>query len=280
MVTKTFFRRVESIKEALNKELISIEESGYSALELSEYALVKIDKDLRTIKQMVSGFIFENTADEIYFFKQVKPYFISRYIYYSMLLNMEVSKPRTGGKAMKKYYDQELEKLREYKRLYQDFFDYYSRGATYLDYKYFVRNSYDLKMRLPLNLYNYDASFSTSHDQYISCFMAHERLTHYIISLQENEPFSKGDLSKSKLSWSHSKVSLIELIYALHHAKCFNHGNIDFSELVRYTERILSVDLKNVHKTIGEIKSRKNERTKFLRFLDQNLNQILLDLDQ
>ncbi|AZA85472.1 hypothetical protein EG349_01035 [Chryseobacterium shandongense] len=73
------------------------------------------------------------------------------------------------------------------------------------------------------------------------------------------------------LTWTASKSSLVELLYALHLSKSFNGGNIEFGEIVKAVESVLKIDLGNFYKTVSEIKSRKITKTKFLQLLSDNL---------
>jgi len=279
METKTFFSKVDKIKENLIFDINLIHDSEKEIVNLSEKALLKIDKALREVKSLVSDFVFENMAEEVYFFKNIKPYFISQYIYYSTILNIEAPKPKSNTKTLKRYYEKELLKLKNYTLEHQHFYDYYSRNATYLDYKYFVRRSYDLKMALPQNLYNYDDDFATSHDQYISCFLANENIGIYLSEAIHKLNSTPGDLKRNNLQWSISKVALTELLYALYRARCFNGGNVELSQIMRWAEHNFNTDLGNYHKTIAEIRGRKTGRTKFMRFLSENLDQYFYDLD-
>lgn len=280
METKTFFRKVTLLKENLTRVIDHICSTEKDRILCFESVLMHIDQSVRTLKSIVIGFIFENTADEIYFFKYLKPYFVAEYIYFSTLLHVEIFKPKADVKALKKYYEKELLKIKQYQLKYQHFYDYYYRGATYLDHKYFVRNAYDLKMRLPENLYNYDDNFTTSHDQYVSCFLAYENLRTYLSkSIKEDDSATVNDTS-IKLSYSLSKVALVELLYALYKSKSFNNGNLELSQLIRWAEYNFSLELGNYHKTIGEIRARKNSRTKFLSFLSDHLDQYFYDKDE
>ncbi len=56
---------------------------------------------------------------------------------------------------------------------------------------------------------------------------------------------------------------------------CINGGNIELSEIVKSVEKSLKIDLGNFYKTISEIKNRKNEKTKFLYLLTENLDRNL-----
>ncbi len=136
--------------------------------------------------------------------------------------------------------------------------------------------SYDLKITLSSGLYNLNEDFTTSHDHKIAIIQDNELLENFMIrSIRNIGHDTKGDENGYKLAWTSSKVSLIELMYALHRPRCFNGGNIDFSELIRFTERSLEIDLGNVYKTVDEIKSRKYIKTKFLQLLTENLDKLV-----
>jgi len=279
MITKTFFRKVSELREDLEKQIVIVTQQYDNIITSSEVILIKIDKSIRELKKLVKDFTFESIADEVHFFKEHKPYFISRYIYYSKILEIDTSKPIAGDKALKKFYEAELLKLKGYYTKEMDFYNYYRRQATYLDHKYFIRKSYDLKMKLSSGLYNLDEDFTTSHDHKIAIIVANELLEDYIIkslrSIGMDRDSNRDQIPR--LIWSSSKVSLIELMYALHQTKCFNGGNIDFSEVIRFAEKCFDIDLGNFYKTIGEIKNRKYARTKFLQLLTENLDKALLE---
>lgn len=165
-----------------------------------------------------------------------------------------VEKLKMKMKAQLSYYQQEVEKLTLYHDDHIEFYSYYRRGATYLylDQKYFLRRMYDLKMSLPSALYNYNESFTTSHDHHIAQIMTYqeiEKLRQYGDS-NYMAPFS--------IVWSESQVSLVELIYGLYQLNCFNGGSIELSEVIKFTEKSFDISLGNYHKTIFEIRTRKN----------------------
>ena len=280
-MTKTFFRKTESIRHELEIELEALAEQENDPIKMSERALLKVDSGIRKVKLLLKEVNFESIADEVHFFKVHKPFFISRFIYFSRLLDIESSKPASGEKNLRKYYENELRKLNDWHAEEQEFFNYYRRNATYLDHKYFTRGSYDLKMRLSSNLYNYDEGFTTTHDHKIAVFIAGELLEKYLtksIKVHTNA-FEKIENVYPQMNWTAPKVSLVELIYALHLSQCFNGGNIDFSELVRYTEKSLNISLGNVYKTLGEIKNRKYKKKRFLELLSDNLDYKMEDED-
>lgn len=281
MITKTVFRKIHHLLNQLDSELLQISEEQESVIFTAEFSLMKLDEAIRNVKTLISDHRFECVADEVRFFKTLKPMFISKFIYFSKILTIETAKPTAGLKEIKKHYSAELLKLKQYHVENKDFHAYYLRNATYLDHKYFVRKSYDLKMELSPELYNFDENFTTSHDNKVSFIMANQSLEAYLLNAVNNIGMvSSENNSKFPLVWSASKVSLIELLYALHHTRSFNGGNIEFTEVIKATEKLFEIDLGNSYKTIAEIRNRKNGRTKFLQLLTDNLNQLFLDSDK
>lgn len=280
MTDKTIFRETEELYEHLNQALQKIHNEEGDLLRISERSLMAVDQSVRALKSLVKKYGFGCLADEIHFFKDLKPLFISKFIYHSQKLKIISESPVVGEQALKEYYNNERHKLLVYFTENAEFYSYYRRGAVYLDYKYFVRNAYDLKMKLPSALYNYDEAFTTSHDHHIAYFLANHDLEKFLKDeIEDLENPTKYKTNKSLLSWSSSKVALVELIYALHLMRCCNGGNIELSEIIRGFEKMFQMDLGNFHKILNEISLRKTGRTKFLRLLEENLEQHFTDMD-
>ncbi|WP_313270579.1 RteC domain-containing protein [Epilithonimonas vandammei] len=278
MVTKTIFRKIAKLHEELELKINEVYDEN-DIIKVAERSLLLIDESIRKLKTLVSFHKFENLGEEVHFFKNLKPKFISKFIYYSTVLDLESHKPNAGKNALNEYYEAELEKLKNFYKEQSDFYSYYRREATYLDHKIFVRDSYDLKMKLSLGFYNFDTSFTTSHDQLIAKFMANEKIEQYLIKQIDRLSENNGDETSSRLVWTASKVGLIELVYALYNMRCFNGGNVELSEVVRFVEKSLGIDLGNFHKTIFEIRNRKKGPTKFLNLVIDNLNQYFQNME-
>lgn len=282
MTAKILFRKCEQRYAGLLQTLEKTEtESAENRIALYEQALMEIDVAIREVKRWVNEADFRSVAEEVHFFKEVKPLFISQFIYYSKILAVEVAKPNAGQQILKEYYEYELQSLKGFVDEYSGFYDYYRRKATYLDEKYFVRHRFDFKMSIGSQLYNYDTDFTTSHDHLIARIMANDRLERYLLQCiyhLEGYFFEKFS-ERSPLTWSASKSALVELIYALHGMQCFNGGNIEVSEIARIVEKSFNVELGNVYKTVHEIRNRKTGRTKFLQALNESLNRHFEDRD-
>lgn len=99
-------------------------------------------------------------------------------------------------------------------------------------------------------------------------------LENKLIMLNNNENSEKSQRKPNiKLTWTASKVALIELMYALHTEGAFNNGAVDLKEIAEYFEYVFEIDLGQYRRTFLEIRARKNDRTKFLATLNDSLQK-------
>ena len=72
----------ERFYDALENQLIEISVNGESLTEQYKASIILCKKAMAKLKNYISSYSFENTEDEIYFFKIIKPQFYSKYIYF------------------------------------------------------------------------------------------------------------------------------------------------------------------------------------------------------
>ncbi len=215
------------------------------------------------------------TNEEINFFKNIKPLFVSRLIYHIKVYNIETNRPNGSIKIKRKYLQVELNKLKNYFDENLDFYRYYRTGSNYLDHKYFVRGKQDIRLSLDAHVYELDPEFCTSHDFKISTILANDllqvHLENELMSLDFNSTNKGTELvPKNMMRWTSSKVSLIELMYALHQSGSFNNGQTDIKSIATYFEKIFNIELGNYYRTYLELRIRNNP-TKFLDILQDSL---------
>ena len=66
---------------------------------------------LQAINQLRKALVndpLSSQIDEIYFFKEIKPKFVSKLIYHLSVFNIETNKPNGGIKVKRKYYQIQL----------------------------------------------------------------------------------------------------------------------------------------------------------------------------
>lgn len=257
---KLVLRKVETELHQLQIDIDDI-------LLLTENCIECCLKSLDELRKKVNKYGFSGSADEITFFKEIKPKLVSRLIYHNSIYKIETNRPNGSLKIKRKYIQIELHKLKNYFYENLDFYRYYRTGSTYLDHKYFLRKKHDIRLNLDAYVYETDPDFSTTHDFKISTILANDLLQVYLeneLNKLDFQPAKKDFiLPKNRLHWTGNKVSLIELMYALYQSSVFNHGQTDIKTIAAYFESVFDVDLGNYYRTYLELKIRQ-DRTKFL----------------
>ena len=275
---KVYFEYLEN----LEKELNSIASKNKEIFEVSELSIDSTIRSLELVRERVKKESFKTEEEEIYFFKEIKPKFISKLIYHSKVFYTERNKPFGRIIAERDYYMKELEKLEASIEKHESFFKYMRANSTFLDNRYFLRGKFDIHLKLDSYYFETDPAFSTSHDfkaaKFISTNLLQEYIENKLNKLEEEILLSKNE--DPTLKWSESKASMVELIYALHAKGVFNNSNASLKEVADFFQQAFDVDLGNYHRSYLEIRQRKIERTKFLDSLILSLNNRMDESDE
>lgn len=247
-----------------------------STKEFILWAETKIEE----LHQWLKSHDFENSQDEIEFFKEIKPGIISKLIFQKEVLRIETN--LTGGKIqIRKFYETELRKICGYSQNNNKFYQYYRSGSEELDELYFTRASKKNRLETECIQINFDPKLSTFFDYKLAKIIAFDDLVKYLeiqISALKSKSRYEENHYKSKLHWTGAKVDLVELIYALHCQKVINHGNIEIKEIASELSRMLNIDINdNLYRTFTDIKNRKNPNSKFIQSLADNFRKILIE---
>ncbi|MBL7886834.1 MAG: RteC domain-containing protein [Flavobacterium sp.] len=269
----------------LNEQLNFIDLEIDNPIKKCEKAIEVILTSIANLKKTVSKNNFKSDTEEIQFFKELKPQFTSKLIYFNMVYKIEMKRPNGGNRILKKYYHNELLKLKLFFDNELEFYQYYRSGSTYLDYKYFQRGKFDIKLALDNYYFETDTTFSTSHDFKVAQILANDLLQLYLenqLIMIENKDTTEKTQRKPnvKMTWTSPKVSLTELIYALHTEGVFNNGAADLKEIAEYFEHIFEIDLGQYRRAFLEIRARKNDKTKFITTLNEALLKRMENSDE
>jgi len=269
MQSTELLAKAESLWLELTSELEEPDPFSKAAdhLELFQFNLMKTDGAIRELKTVVETHSFQSKASEILFFKEIKPKFISEFIYYSKIIELESTMPKAGLENVRTVIEKELEALKQFALDNRDFIAYLRKEASYLDAQFFLRCSYDLYITQSLLLHSHDERFSTSHDGLVALVYANDKLELYLMNrlLNLDQSYRQAlTKEKSPLQWTGSKAALVELLYGLQQTKSLNYATIEFAKVVRAFETCFNIDLGNYHKTLAEIRERKTARVKFL----------------
>lgn len=267
----------QSLNTELDGQLQSIRLESEDPIKAAELSIKILLTAIGKLKKFTVRYSFKDEAEEIEFFKHIKPQFISKLIYHNRVFNIEIKKPHGGEKIVKKYFNSELNKLRRHFDDNLDLYRYFRTNSIYLDHKYFVRNKYDIKLGLDTFHFEVDNHFATSHDFKIAKLIANDLIQVYIedelakLSFMESKNKYQGP--QTKLNWTATKTSLIELIYALHAQGVFDNGKTEIKDIAAYLEYTFDIDLGDYYRTYLELRMRKTGRTKFIDTLKEALSK-------
>jgi hypothetical protein len=216
------------------------------------------------LKTFILEYTFTDQAEEIKFFKELKPKFLRELIYYSELFELEANRPVGDADVQAGYYKHVMERVRLFFERNSQLYNYYRSGKTNFDEQFFKRGA----NTQPLDM---DPRFCTMHSSKLAKIQAFEQLNSYLLTalnaLRHNGPDVIINQAgyKPKSSWSDTRVALIELAYAIYAKGSVSHGNAEIKDIVSALEQAFNIDLGNFYVVFQQnIRLRKKNRTVYL----------------
>jgi len=244
--------------------------------ELNQICLSYVSEFLNQLEQDFKITTDLEDAEEIYFFKHIKPVALAYHLFYRYIIQLEHEKPVNTLKTQRQYFKELLDAQYQFKLRHKAFAYYLKTKQTHLDPVYFLRRKSlafdpdDLSAHLNRN-------YNTARDYLTAKLHSTDLISDYLCARLDKVFHTSTSYSDSPhLDWSGSRTDLIELIYALYHSKVIHKGKADIIEIARALGSFFKIDTGDVYKTFAEIKSRKKSRTKFLDELATNL-QLAMD---
>jgi len=259
------FNYIMKLRKETDELIEKIESSESNILKKSLEASHVLAEAFNQLKTFISSYKFKNEEEEISFFKEIKPKFCYRLIYYRKLYNIEMNRP-AGVDKQKEYLSEELNDINSYNIKRLDFIRYYRSGATHLDSLYFLRGKTDTEQYLETFYYELDPKFTTNYDFKVAKILSNDMLLAYL--MQEIERLNSNGISipsgfpSIKLTWLGSKTELMEQLYSWDSDNTF--GDVPLTQLSDYIQNVFNVQLdKNLSRAFSEMKTR-NVPTPFL----------------
>ncbi len=234
----TFKCIIEQVKNNLQK----LQSDGDDEILKAEKAIGICSVALLELREYVYHSDFKNQEEEIRFFKEIKPYVLSEYLYYSKLWEILTRQPVASIRRRKKYLRQMIAEIQNFFNENTEFYLYYRSGATHLDEKYFVRT--EISCTLNCSRFIYDPFFSTSHDYTLAAIKANEKIARYCNEeLNKLKRWGRYRLVRSDMTWDHTKRDLMLIVYGIYYTDAVNKGNASIKDLVKGFESLFNVDL-------------------------------------
>jgi hypothetical protein len=253
------------------REDLSANASIKTPLERFNGAVKITDKALLELKHYL-GTHEITEQEEISIFKEVKPQIDAFRIEEGLRFSILNYKPLGTAKVQVKYLDEELVSLHSVFRRNAFYYQYYKNGFDELDNLFFLRGSGTLALPIP-EIPDVQSDFSTPVSCLYSKFMGFERVQIFILGeINKLKPFN-GKVSATisndadALKWTGDVINIIEVAYGIWLTGQLNNGNATLSQIVRWLEGHLDVNLGNVQKRFTEMERRKRVST--TKYLDQ-----------
>lgn len=222
------------------------------------------------LREFIHQYTFQSVNEEILFFKDVKPFILSKLIYFNDIYTIELRKPNGSKEVLKEYYKKKQTAITEFCNANLDFYQYYRSKATHLDRYYFLRGHENYQLCHNCGMFDKDPMFSTCCDHRVAKMLAYDMLEIYLQQrLQELErkeviENSRASLPDNPFQWTGTKIAAIELGYAIHAAGVLNNGNADIKEVMTYIEASFKIDLGDYYRAYLSMRNKKKDRTSFL----------------
>lgn len=224
------------------------------------------------LKKFILSYDFQDAAEEIHFFKNVKPRLCAHLIYYRTIYNIEMNRPLGSIEAQRKYLYKELKDIQYFTNKRLDFYRYWRSGSTNLDDIYFRRGKTDMELYLESFYYELDPKFSTNYDFKVARILANDMLHIFIRSeldaLEESRYKNNDNRIQLSININAKKTDIIELLYSLDTINFFEGKSLN--RITALVENTFNINLGNISRTFAEMKSR-NIPTPFLDKMRESL---------
>jgi hypothetical protein len=171
---------ITKLNKDLSSQLQSIDMDEPDLIRKAQKSIFCIKSALIQLRAFTIQYTFCNDAEEIMFFKKIKPELSSKLIYYAKILDIESRRPVGSHEIQDRYLQGELNKLTLFFDNHLEFYQYYRMDSTYLDDKYYIRGKEDLNLYQDTLMNYVDPDFSTSHDYMVSKIIANDQLKVYL----------------------------------------------------------------------------------------------------
>lgn len=258
---------IAKLRKETDDAIEAIESSDSNILKKSLEASHILGDAFDSLKKFILSYEFQSEEEEITFFKEIKPKFCYRLIYYRKLYNIEINRPVAGCSTQKEYLYEELEAINKYTNKRLDFVRYYRSGSTHLDSLYFLRGRVDTEQYLETFYYELDPNFSTNCDFKVAKIMANDMLSAYLMGeielLTDNGvKIVTNGFPVTKITWMGSKAELQEQVFSWDSAGSF--GKVPLTQLSDYIQNVFNIQLdRNLSRSLDDLKIR-NIPTPFL----------------
>jgi hypothetical protein len=166
--------------DALRASLRMLYKKVPAGAEQSKQALLLLEEVHRHIKNRIRGANFSSPADEIRYFRHLKPKLTSKMIYHLKVYHLELRASGASEEMIRYYLNRELEKMKAFYANNSEFIRYIQSEDTVLDKVYFMRDNLDFRHSSESLYTELDPEQTTFYDIKVAKLYAYEDLSAYM----------------------------------------------------------------------------------------------------
>ncbi len=251
---------MQALRSRMQEELNKLDPKAVSVHYFSDCVKI-IRAAIMEIKQFIRGYRFKDQDEEIKYYKELTPFFLSNRLYYSAVYDMEVEKARLRQTPFCFLLEAELAQIDRYYEKYRWLYEYRIKNEKISDSVLFTRNAI-LNEAL-------DESCFTTYSYELAKIMSYERYRQYIeqeLYKQKHPPGTSPEEKKPFGKWVASKSAVVELMECIQLSEAIeiDGHKASLAELVEQVEGLLDVDLKDFNNLDYANRSRKKDLTPFM----------------
>lgn len=236
---------------------------------------------IQKINDFLLEYTFKDQAEEIRFFKEIKPKFLTEMIYFQELYHIEAHKPVGFKELIRQHYQQAAERVRSYFVRNEILYNYYRMNKTLYDDFFFVRNTVN-EFSAVENAVDIDHRCSTVYSIKLSKLLAYELISEYLqaalFRLDNPDATPASHSRKVEYKWTDSKAALIEIAYMIYVSGSVNNGKGELSQIIAGLQSLFNINLGNYSRTFDKMRFRKKSQTPYIDDGKNNLIRMMNDV--
>lgn len=274
----------KKLLQELLKEIEVLKQKNEDEINKAHIFLKSVLSYNQRLKELLLSGSFADVDEEIVFFKTIKPKFVSLHLYYIALEEYGLNGAKGNRKRLRKFYEKELQKTEDFLNINRHMVHYFRSDASQMDEQLFVRGVKKYPNWLVKPRTDVDERYSTIGDHLIAKIAAAEMIYQYIVKqLSVLENVSNLAVQENKnpnCKWTGESINLVEIAYGIWLTGQMNNGNSTISEIIRWLESSLGVNVGRAYRRWTEISRRDQmNTTKYLDRMKEAINIRLMNED-
>lgn len=258
------------IRNDLSESLAAILKDDRQPIQRAQQAMYRSQEALDTLKETLQRFSFSTLPEQITYYKEVEPFFVSRVIFFTRVVCLEAGRPPGDRATVEGHLQKEWQYIRDFHAEHRFLYRYIRAGETWLDEKLFIPSSGQFVVLPESELHD---SLLHGASGTVARLYSLDLMQDYLHRAEEelSGPHDPKQRNIANLTWTDSKSALIELAYAIQSAGSLNDRKASLREIIEGLEAAFHIDLGHYPRVFQEILSRKTGYTTYIDRLREKL---------